>query len=194
MKVLKIVLTLLVLTGSGVFLWAQGTQPGSSIPPAVARMTTLVDNFLGIGDETPEVRLVFEIVVAELCLTIAVQPGPRALRAQLFQFSKRTAEGNSLKPLKFKLPKKGYRPEGQEDRVRVWDACAAREVAEPTEQASILIQYRDPRHTRELAKYTIPYPEITAGIGADIHKDSAGNLIFSSYWNPSAEKKKRLPE
>ncbi len=144
------------------------------------RMDTMADNFVGLGNETPAARLIFQRQEGQLCVLVAIPPSPTELRAQLFRFSKLVEGKRRLEPLRFKLPKTPTQPPGHKDRVRIWEACSPNEPA-GAGKATLRIQYRDPRMLRETAETNVGYPEPALPTGVDVLKDSAGTLVFRGY-------------
>ena len=143
------------------------------------RMSTVVDNVVGLAGETPAARIVLHLEEADLCLLIAIPPDPTQLQAGLFKFKKRVEGESKLETLKFKLPK----PTKRDDGVRVWETCLEDAAADQMSlekfgDAFLDITYRDPRGYRIPVEVTVDHPLQIAPVGLDVEKDSAGTLQF----------------
>jgi hypothetical protein len=151
------------------------------------RMSTVVDNVVGLGAEAPAARFVLELEENDLCLLIAIPPDPTQLQAELFKFKRRIEGQHKLETLKFKFKK----PEKREDRVRVWETCIEDSVnddmtLERFGSTFIEITYRDPRSYRPPVETTVDHPLRVRAVGLDVLKDSAGTIQFRNY-NPPVE-------
>jgi hypothetical protein len=166
--------------------YAQGSRPEADQSFRL-RMSTVVDNVVGLGAEAPAARLVLELEDNDLCLLIAIPPDPTQLQAELFKFKRRIEGQHNLETLKFKFKK----PEKREDRVRVWETCIEDSVSDEMAldkfgSSFIEITYRDPRSYRPPVGTTMDHPLRVRAVGLDILKDSAGTLQFQNY-NPPVE-------
>ena len=146
-------------------------------------MDTVVDKVVGLGREAPAARIVLHLEKDDVCLLIAIPPGPDQLQANLFKFKKQTVGERKLQPISFKLPKPVTR---EKDGVQVWKTCApgwaaTEALLTQTGTAFVQITYRDPRSYRPPVDVLIDHPLAVLAVGVDVHKDSSGVLQFYNY-------------
>lgn len=156
----------------------------STPPPFSPRMSTVVDNVVGLGDDAPQARIILHLEGNDLCLFIAISPDPKQLQAGLFRFKRKIEGERKLETLEFRLPEKPATRE--EDKVKVWETClediaTEQAIATALGDSFIEMTYRDPRPYAKPAQTTLSHPIGILPIGIDVFKDSGGSLHFSLY-------------